>query len=182
MLKTIATQFTIIFKMGSKKSNGWILIKFTLILAFLFALFSLLFHLIMVYEGRQYSWITGFYWTLTTMSTLGFGDITFHSDLGRLFSMVVLFSGIVFLLVMLPFTFIQFFYAPWLEEQNKSRAPRSVPDTMSGHIILTHFDPVAITLIEKLNQYGFAYVIVTSELQHALDLYDQGYHKVFHGT
>jgi len=28
------------------------------------------------------------------MSTLGFGDITFHSDLGRLFSIVVLLSGI----------------------------------------------------------------------------------------
>jgi Trk K+ transport system NAD-binding subunit len=178
MLKTMAAQMTIIFNMGSKKSNGWILIKFALILAFLFALFSVLFHVLMVYEGRQYSWITGFYWTLTTMSTLGFGDITFHSDIGRLFSVVVLFSGIVFLLVMLPFTFIQFFYAPWLEEQNKARAPRSVPDTMSGHVILTHFDAVAVMLIEKLNQYGFSYVILTAELQHALDLYDQGYHVV----
>ncbi|MCA1792986.1 MAG: TrkA family potassium uptake protein [Desulfotignum sp.] len=178
MLKTMATQLTIIFQMGSKKSNGWILIKFALILAFLFALFSVLFHVLMVYEGRQYSWVTGFYWTLTTMSTLGFGDITFHSDIGRLFSVVVLFSGIVFLLVMLPFTFIQFFYAPWLEEQNKARAPRSVPDTMSGHVILTHFDAVAVMLIEKLNQYGFAYVILTAELQDALDLYDKGYHVV----
>jgi hypothetical protein len=87
--------------------------------------YSVLFHLLMLYEGRQYSWITGFYWTLTTMSTLGFGDITFTSDAGKIFSVVVLLSGIVFLLVMLPFTFIQFFYAPWLEEQNKARAPRS---------------------------------------------------------
>ncbi len=53
------------------------------------------------------------------MSTLGFGDITFHSDLGRLFSIVVLFSGIVFLLVMLPFTFIQFFTPPgWRHRTN----------------------------------------------------------------
>ena len=44
----------------------------------------------MVYEGRSYSWITGFYWTLTTMSTLGFGDITFTSDIGKIFSVVVL--------------------------------------------------------------------------------------------
>ncbi len=45
------------------------------ILAFLFALFSVLFHVLMVYEAVSHSWITGFYWTLTTMSTLGFGDI-----------------------------------------------------------------------------------------------------------
>ena len=178
MMKTMATQLTLLFRTGSNRSNGWILFKFTVMLAFLFTLFSGVFHVIMLYEGRQYSWVTGFYWTLTTMSTLGFGDITFHSDIGRLFSMVVMFSGIVFLLVMLPFTFIQFFYAPWLEEQNKSRAPRSVPETMFGHVILTHFDPVAVMFIEKLEQYGFSYVIVTAELQHALDLHDRGYNVV----
>jgi Trk K+ transport system NAD-binding subunit len=177
-MKTMATQLALLLKTGAKRSNGWILLKFAVMLAFLFTLFSVLFHVLMLYEGRQYSWVTGFYWTLTTMSTLGFGDITFHSDIGRLFSMAVLFSGIVFLLVMLPFTFIQFFYAPWLDEQNKSRAPRSVPETMSGHVILTYFDPVAVMLIEKLQQYGFAYVIVTSELQSALDLHDRGYHVV----
>lgn len=45
------------------------------------------------------------------MSTLGFGDITFHTDLGRAFSMLVVISGLMFLLVLMPFTFIEFFYA-----------------------------------------------------------------------
>ena len=63
----------------------------------------------MLFEEKEFSWITGFYWTLTVMSTLGFGDITFASDLGKAFTLTVLLSGIVFLLVMLPFTFIQFF-------------------------------------------------------------------------
>jgi Trk K+ transport system NAD-binding subunit len=178
MLKTMAAQMTLLLKTGGRRSNGWILFKFAVMLIFLFVLFSVLFHVLMMYEGRYYSWITGFYWTLTTMSTLGFGDITFHSDLGRLFSIVVLFSGIVFLLVMLPFTFIQFFYAPWLEEQNKSRAPRSIPETTSGHVILTHFDAVAVTIIEKLEQYGISYVVLTPELQQALDLHDRGYRVV----
>ncbi len=178
MLKTMAAQMTLLLKTGGRRSNGWILFKFALMLIFLFVLFSVLFHVLMMYEGRYYSWITGFYWTLTTMSTLGFGDITFHSDLGRLFSIVVLFSGIVFLLVMLPFTFIQFFYAPWLEAQNKSRAPRSIPETTAGHVILTHFDAVAVTLIEKLEQYGIPYVVLVLELQQALDLHDRGYRVV----
>jgi hypothetical protein len=60
-------------------------------------------------EGRDYSWITGLYGTLTVMSTLGFGDITFQSDVGRAFSIIVLLSGIVLLLIMLPFAFIRFF-------------------------------------------------------------------------
>ncbi len=178
MLKTMSTQLTLMLSRGRQKSNIWFLVKFTAVLFFLFLVFTVLFHVLMVYEGRDYSWVTGFYWTLTTMSTLGFGDITFHSDAGRLFSVVVLLSGIVLLLVMLPFSFIQFFYAPWLEAQNKARAPRSVPETLSGHVILTQFDDVAVTLVDKFNQHGVAYVIVTPELQKALDLHDLGYHVV----
>jgi voltage-gated potassium channel len=68
-------------------------------------------------EGRYHSWITGVYWTLTVMTTLGFGDITFASDIGRFFSIIVLLSGIVLLLILLPFMFIRLFYAPWLEAQ-----------------------------------------------------------------
>ena len=60
-----------------------------------------MFHLIKVrVEGEEHSWITGFYLTLVVMTTLGFGDITFTSDIGRVFSIVVLLSGVVLLLVM----------------------------------------------------------------------------------
>ena len=178
-MKTMATQLSLLLRLGQRKSNTRLLLKFALVLGFFFVTYSVLFHMLMLYEGREYSWITGFYWTLTTMSTLGFGDITFGSDLGKFFSVVVLLSGIVFLLVMLPFTFIQFFYAPWLEEQNKARTPRAVPETMSGHVIFTHFDAVTANLTVKLAQYGIDYVILVSELQHALDLHDQGYAVVF---
>lgn len=178
-MKTMATQLSLMLRMGQRRSNVRLLVKFILVLLFFFVVFSVLFHVLMLHEGRRYSWITGFYWTLTTMSTLGFGDITFASDAGKIFSVVVLLSGIVFLLVMLPFTFIQFFYAPWLEEQNKARAPRAVPEDMRDHVIFTFFDYVTVNLIEKFGQYGIDYVIVTGELQKALDLNDLGYHVVF---
>ena len=178
-MKTMATHLSLLLRMGQRRSNVRLLLKFIGVLIFFFVVFSVLFHVLMLHEGRRYSWITGFYWTLTTMSTLGFGDITFTSDAGKLFSVVVLLSGIVFLLVMLPFTFIQFFYAPWLEEQNKARAPRSVSEDMKGHVIFTFFDDVTVNLIEKLEQYGIGYVIVTGELQNALDLHDLGFHAVF---
>ena len=112
-MKTLGPQLVYFLTDRETRRNIGALLK---LLAFLFgtiAVFSVLFHLIMVYhEGQDHSWLTGFYWTLTVMSTLGFGDITFHTDLGRLFSIVVLLSGIVLLLIVLPFTFIRFFYAP----------------------------------------------------------------------
>jgi len=178
-MKTMATQLSLLLRTGKRRSNVRLLVRFILVLIFFFVVFSVLFHVLMLHEGRRYSYITGFYWTLTTMSTLGFGDITFTSDAGKLFSVVVLLSGIVFLLVMLPFTFIQFFYAPWLEEQNKARVSRSVPDDMAGHVIFTFFDDVVANLIEKIGNYAVDSVIVTGELQHALDLHDLGYRVVY---
>jgi Trk K+ transport system NAD-binding subunit len=134
----------------------------------------------MAYEGQQHSWVTGIYWTLTTMSTLGYGDVTFVTDVGRLFSMLVLISGVVFMLVLLPFTFIEFFYAPWMAANAASRVPRTIPEETKGHVILTFYGPVASVLIEKLKQFKYPYVVVLPELEDALRLGDQGIRAV-HG-
>ncbi|HSO19002.1 MAG TPA: ion channel, partial [Desulfosarcina sp.] len=177
-MKFMFSQLAAIVNRANTRSNTRLLVRFLIVLLFFFTFYSVVFHFLMEYEGRTHSWVTGFYWTLTVMSTLGFGDITFATDLGRAFSIIVLLTGIVFLLVMLPFTFIQFFYAPWLEEQNRARTPRAVPEGMSDHVILTHFDPVAVTLVEKLNQYNIPNVILIPDLQEALRLHELGYRVV----
>jgi Trk K+ transport system NAD-binding subunit len=155
-----------------QERNIWALIKFFIALIVMVTIYSILFHFLMIFENREFSWITGFYWTLTVMSTLGFGDITFATDLGKVFSIIVLMSGIVFLLTMLPFTFIQFFYLPWLEAQARARAPRELPEGTKGHVILTNYDPVTINLAEKFDQYHHEYVIVVEDVQRALELQD----------
>ncbi|MFW6097697.1 MAG: potassium channel family protein, partial [Chloroflexota bacterium] len=154
------------------------LLRFLAVLALMVFVYTVIFHFIMAYEGRQESWITGFYWTLTVMSTLGFGDITFQSDLGRLFSTVVLFSGIIFLLVLLPFTFIEFFYAPWTKAQEAARAPTELPADTENHVIIIRHDPVTDSLIRKLRQYQYEYVLLIPDLDEALRLHDLGYRVV----
>jgi voltage-gated potassium channel len=144
----------------------------------LIVLYSVAFHFLMAAEGQSHSWLTGFYWTLTVMSTLGFGDITFASDAGRLFSLVVLVSGVMFLLVVLPFSFIQFFYAPWLEAQSRLRAPRDVPSGTRGHVIITEYGPVAMALIERLREHGREYYVMEPDVTRALELFDVGVHVV----
>ena len=180
MLKTMATQLSLVMQAEGSTRNLRFLIKFCISLTVLILVYTALFHFIMLHEGREYSWITGLYWALTTMSTLGYGDITFTSDIGKAFSVLVLVSGMVLLLIMLPFTFIQFFYAPWLDEQNKARVPKTVPKYLSDHVVFTHFDNVAVNLIEKLRQYGTEHVIVVPELSRALELHDRRY-RVFFG-
>jgi Trk K+ transport system NAD-binding subunit len=174
-MKFFTSQISYFVSNRNTKTNIKRLVRFVLLLVAMIIIYGVIFHEIMEYEGQKHSWVTGFYWTLTTMTTLGFGDITFQSDIGRIFSIIVLGSGVISLLIMLPFTFIEFFYAPWMEAQHRARAPRELPADTNDHIIITSFDAITRALIEKLRQYGHEYVLLVNDLQQALDLYDQNY-------
>lgn len=160
----------------SNRRNFIILLRFCVALLLMVALYSVVFHFLMLREDQEYSWITGVYWTLTVMSTLGFGDITFHTDIGRLFSLLVLLSGVVFLLVLLPFTFIEFFYAPWMESRAAARVSNRVPAGTKDHVVLTRYGPITASLIERLESFGYSYVVILSDFDEALAVHDKGIH------
>ncbi|MFI4881133.1 MAG: potassium channel family protein, partial [Phycisphaerales bacterium JB064] len=174
-MKSIAAQLLILTRQRRTQRNLKVLGWFMLALAGMVGLHTVLFHYIMAYEGRDYSWMTGLYWVLVTMSTLGFGDIVFHSDLGKLFSIIVVISGTIFLLALLPFMFIQFFYAPWMEAQTAARTPRELHASTSGHVIITNLDPVTESLISKLVQVGQPYVVLVPNIEQARKLHDMDY-------
>lgn len=173
-MKYFTSQIMHFLQPASSRRNVKLLLRFVGVLALIIAVFTVCFHVLMVHEGQDHSWISGFYWTLVTMSTLGFGDITFHSDLGRFFSVVVILTGILFLLVLMPFTFIEFFYSPWMKAQQELRAPREVPGGVRGHVILANHDPVVASFIRRLGKYGFRYYLAVSSLNRALELHDEG--------
>jgi voltage-gated potassium channel len=173
-MKYISAMFGHLRGSRTVRQNLRLLLRYAAFLAGLVTVYSVLFHLLMQREGQEHSWLTGFYWTLVTMTTLGYGDITFTSDLGRAFSALVLMSGLVSLLVLLPFTFIEFFYAPFLRAQSLARAPRELPVETRGHVILTNYDPVTASLIEKLISYKHPYVLLVNDLPRALELVDRG--------
>jgi voltage-gated potassium channel len=150
---------------------GWLLVA----LAFLVAGYSVVFHELMEREGQQHSWATGVYWTLTTMSTLGFGDITFQGDAGRVFSVIVLISGALFILVLLPFAFIQFVFLPWMAWREDNRAPSTLGDDMEGHIIITGPGEITDALIRRASDAGVPYVLIEPDRQQALAYHDAGY-------
>ncbi len=171
-MKTLAGLYFGITTNRKAKRDLGSLFKFLVALIALVTTHSILFHLIMAYEDRSYSWITGPYWTLTVMSTLGTGDIHYLSDLGKAFTILVIITGILFLMTLLPFSFISFFYAPWMEAQKAARAPKRVDPTLAGHVILTHYGPVTASLITKLKQYHYPYKLIVPDLQEALRLHD----------
>ena len=174
-MKLVGTQLAYFFQDRQARRNVRALLKYVAFVLVVVVAFAEVFHLIMVHvEGEDHSWVTGLYWTLTVMSTLGFGDITFQSDLGRIFSIVVLISGILLLLIVLPFAFIRFFYAPWLEAQIRTRAPRKVPAGTAGHVIICAYDTIVPDLIARLNQEAIPYFVLLSDAAEAAELYLEG--------
>ncbi len=172
-MKFVGSQLAYYLKDQDFKRNSKVLLKYLVLLAMVIIVYSILFHFIMELEGQYHSWTTGFYWTLTVMSTLGFGDITFESDIGRAFSILVLLSGVVMLLILLPFAFIRHFYVPLLESKKKNRVPREVPNGTNDHILICSYDVIARDLIERLKQEKMPYYVIEDNLEEALEDHDE---------
>ena len=130
-------------------------------------------------EGEEYSFITGFYWVVTSMTTLGYGDITFASDAGRLFSTIVTLSGVIFLLIFLPFGMISLFLAPYIEDRMKYRPTLRLAEETSGHVVICGLDPTTRAFIRKLETRNIPFVVVTGRYEEAVRLEEEGIRVVY---
>jgi len=174
-MKFLPSQLAYLTTDREARANLRALVRYLAFLVVLVTVYALAFHVIKLeIEHEQHSWVTGFYWTLVVMTTLGFGDITFTSDVGRVFSIIVLLSGVVFLLVMLPFLFIRLFYAPWLEARVRLRAPREVAAGTSGHVIIAEYDAMAASLLERCAAEAIPYLLLEPDPARAGQLVADG--------
>ena len=160
-MRAIAPFVAFLLQDKGTRQNLGSFFKFLAVIAATVVAFSAAFRALMHFvEHRDYSWITSLYWTLTVMSTLGFGDITFQTDVGRAFSVLVLMTGLVMFVIVLPFAFIRYFYAPWLEAQIRLRVPREVPAETTGHVIICRWDPIARGLVDRLKAAAIPYFVI----------------------
>ena len=172
-MKFLSSQLAFYLKDRDFKRNTRKLIKYIALMGVVVLVLSILFLVIMFFvEGRNYSLLTGIYWTLTVMSTLGFGDITFESDIGRLYTIFVLLAGIILLLVVLPFAFIRYFYVPFLDSRDKNKVPRQVPKGTKDHIIICSLGTIANDLMGRLKQEKVPYYLIESDPELALQNHD----------
>lgn len=174
-MKLLPPHLSYLLSVPESRQNVVSLVRYVAFTAAVMVAYTVLFHIIMdQVEGQDYSWLTGFYWTLTVMSTLGFGDITFHTDIGRLFSIVVLITGIVLLLIVLPFAFIRLFFGPWLEAQVRLSAPTAVPEGMKGHVLITSWDAIAPGLCRRLRLNQTPHFVIEPDPVRAAQLHQDG--------
>lgn len=169
-MKFIASELAY-FVRGRARQNLRVLAGYIGFLIALIFAYSYIFTVLMrELEGRDYSLIAGLYWTITAMTTLGYGDITFNSDPGFLFSVVVTLSGVIFLLIVLPFGIISLFLAPWIDSRLRYRPTLNVPETMREHVLICGIDAVTRAFVRKLRERDIPFFLVTSNYEQALRL------------
>jgi Trk K+ transport system NAD-binding subunit len=78
----------------------------------------------------------------------------------------------VLFLIMLPFAFIRFFYAPWIEAQIHVQSPRAVPPDTAGHVIICRYDSIAPNLINRLRHHNIPYFVIEPDSAAAVALYN----------
>lgn len=128
-MKVLASELAYFLRGRARQNLKVLLLYCAFLLVMLLAYASIFRYLMWHLEGREYSFMAGIYWTITVMTTLGFGDITFQSDAGYLFASIVTVSGVIFLLIILPFGFVSMFLAPWIERRLRYH-PRLTPSTV----------------------------------------------------
>jgi voltage-gated potassium channel Kch len=149
----------------------------TMVLGYTFMFRYLMLHL----EGREFSFIASLYWTITVMTTVGFGDITFRSDPGLMFATIVTISGVVFLLIVLPFILISLFVAPWLDQSLRYRPRTELPADARGHVLVFGLNAITRAFLRKLEGRNIPFVVVTADHDEAFRLESEGL-KVICGT
>lgn len=167
------------FLRGQARKNLKLLLLYCFFLFLMVMIYAALFTVLMEYlEGRHYSFFTGVYWTIITMSTLGYGDYVFSTDPGHIFSALVTLSGVVFMLILLPFGMVSLFLAPWIEQRLRYRPKTQLHADYSDHVIIFGYDSITRALIRKLISHHTPYVIVTSDQDEAIQLEEEGLHVV----
>lgn len=173
-MKALASEFAHLFR-GRRRRSLKVLLYYLAFLIALVLIYAFLFQYLMWrLEGRECSLVTGIYWTITAMTTLGYGDITFNTDAGHVFSMIVTVSGVLFLLVILPFTAISLFLGPWMEERLRFRPRIVLPESTRGHVVICGWDPVTRTVARNLQAAGLPYFTVESDYQKVSLLHEEG--------
>ncbi|WP_276273759.1 potassium channel family protein [Haloarcula litorea] len=127
-----------------------------------------------VFENRPREFLHSLQVVVETFTTTGFGsDAPWESTGMRLLVITMDVVGVVLIFLALPVLLF-----PLFEEAMETRAPTTVEDGLSDHVVICHFTPRGETLVTELESWDVDYVVVEPDDDRADDLYDEGYRVV----
>ncbi|WP_456468317.1 potassium channel family protein [Archaeoglobus sp.] len=145
------------------------------IFIFLILIYTFLFIALMYnFEGKEYSIIDGIYWVVATITTVGYGDIHFTSSAGKIFSVVVMVSGVLFFFGF----FVPYVVIPWAEQ----RLRLVIPTEMSGlkrHFVICGYNRFTKELCKILEEFGANYVVLEKSVEKVREAIEEGIKCVY---
>ena len=119
--------------------------------------------------------VTALYWVIATMTTTGFGDIYPVTTLGKVFTMIVILTGIlIFFAVVMPLMI-----TPSIERWIK--APKGKPpERLKDHVIICGYNALVDSLIGELAGMEKQFVVIDSSSERVRELQRRGYYAL-HG-
>ncbi|MBN2110225.1 MAG: potassium channel protein [Methanosarcinaceae archaeon] len=132
---------------------------------------------IMRYEQRYElaSFFNGLYWVVSTVTTVGYGDIVLESMVGKMFSVLVQLSGVPLVFGIL-FTVI---IIPWIESTIRAGLPTKASKNLKEHIIICGYNKLVETLIEELNEDNIPYVLIEEDEELIKDLLERDIYTIY---
>ena len=127
------------------------ILAIVLIYTLIFLLLQDNFHL----PGGRSDFLTALYWVVITMTTTGYGDIYPTTVIGKMFSLLVVLTGLSILFaIVLPLM-----VTPIMDRL--MRRPRSrVPEWVGDHVIIAGYNAIVETLIVELTERGIPFVVI----------------------
>ncbi len=133
-----------------KKSRNWIkspLAKLILATCLLLTLSSTLFYLIELRANGDQGMLEALWWSVVTISTVGYGDIVPLSALGKVVGIMVMLSGIGLLSALTGNL------ASLLVERHTQKRKGLLMVKLSGHVIIVGWNPYGYNLVKTLRRH-----------------------------
>lgn len=125
-------------------------------------------------EGREYSAIDAIYWVITTITTVGFGDIVFTSTMGKIFTIVVSLSGIFMIFALI----LPLIVMPWIENI-RDVLPTKIKKRMKNHILICGYNEIIETLIKNLAARKIPFACIDNDEKIVRDLSRKGVQCIY---
>jgi voltage-gated potassium channel len=108
--------------------------------------------------NKEASFIDALFWTVATITTMGAPqNLVLGSEVGKVYTVIVVFSGIAIFFIGFPF----FIIGPWLEEQvKKATSPERIPLPEKNHVIVCGYTDIGEEVIDDLELHSIPYILI----------------------
>ena len=131
----------------------------TLALGGVFLIGTFWYHIV---EG--WSWLDAAFMTVITLSTVGYGEIRPLGHRGRLFTIALIFMGVISIGYIVN-RFTDAIIQGYFQEGIRLRQQRRIMDSLSGHYIICGFSRTGRQIAKEFRAEDVSFVIIDSEIE-----------------